>query len=54
MRTMRFKVMRQFSHRGEVQMCRHRWEWTADVCAYRRTAQHRTETGVFYTVRPMS
>ena len=44
-------VVRQFNHKPDVEICAHRWEWLADLCAYRRTAGHASEIGVFYTVR---
>lgn len=46
-----WRVVRQYSHLPDAEACQHRWEWTADLCAYRRTRQHPNETGVHYTVR---
>jgi hypothetical protein len=47
-----WRVVRQYNHLPESQqLCAHRWEWLADLCAYRRTARHAAEVGVFYTVR---
>jgi hypothetical protein len=51
---MRWKVVRQYSVAGEVvevPVCRHRFELTADICAYRRTRGHAHETGGHYTAR---
>lgn len=50
-RALPWRVVRQYVDLPEQPVCGHRWEWVADLCAYRRTARHRTETGVFYTVR---
>lgn len=49
--TQPWRVVRQYVHLPEHQVCGHRWEWVADLCAYRRTARHASECGVFYTVR---
>lgn len=47
----RFRVVRQFTHKPELVVCSHRFEWVADLCSYRRTRSHATETGGHYTVR---
>jgi hypothetical protein len=46
-----WRVVRQYNHKPDAEACAHRWEWTADLCAYRRTARHPKEVGVHYTVR---
>lgn len=46
-----WRVVRQTSSGGDVEVCAHRWEWTADVCAIRRSNRE-PETGVFYASRP--
>lgn len=46
-----WRVVRQFNHRADQEVCAHRWEWAADVCAYRRTRRHPNEVGVHHTVR---
>lgn len=50
-RTLPWRVVRQYVDMPEQRVCAHRWGWVADLCAYRRTARHRDEIGVFYTVR---
>jgi hypothetical protein len=47
----RWRVVRQYVDMLEQPVCAHRWGWVADLCAYRRTARHADEVGVFYTVR---
>lgn len=47
----RFRVVRQFTHLPELVLCSHRFEWVADLCAYRQTARHAAATGVHFTVR---
>lgn len=47
----RWLVVRQFNHLPDAEVCQHRWEWTADMCAYRRTRRHPNEVGAHYTVR---
>ena len=44
-------VVRQYSHLADLPVCTHRWEWTADLCAYRKTRGHPDETGGHYAVR---
>ena len=50
-RSLPWRVLRQYNHLPEHQVCQHRWEWVADLCAYRRARGHANEVGVFYTVR---
>lgn len=50
----KFWVVRQYFAAGEVlevPLCRHRFEWTADLCAYRRTRRHNHEAGGHYIAR---
>jgi hypothetical protein len=45
-----WRVVRQQSTSADIEVCRHRWEWTAELCAHRRQARH--VSGVFYTAYP--
>lgn len=44
-------VFRQYNHLADLFVCAHRWEWAADLCAYRRTRRYPNEVGVHFTVR---
>lgn len=53
-KTAKWWVVRQYNAAGEVvevPLCRHRFEWAADLCAYRRTRRHAHEAGGHYTAR---
>jgi len=49
--TARWRVVRQGSGGTVTEQCRHRFEWRAYRCARRLT--RRSDTGVFYDVRPV-
>ena len=46
-----WRVVRQYNDLPEQEICAHRYEWGADLCAYRRTARHAHEIGAHFTVR---
>lgn len=46
-------VFRQYTRKQHL-VGAHRWEWFAEVRSVRREGQHRSEVGVFYTVRHRS
>lgn len=58
----RFKVVRQgpagtgidARWSDEHAVSYYRWEWLADIAAYRLTAMCRRTTGVHFTVRPVT
>lgn len=38
---------------ADIEVCTHRWGWTAELCAGRRetSRSHRAQWGIFYTAR---
>ncbi len=47
-----WRVLQQQSHTDDVEVCSHRFELLADLCAVHRSYRaNRSLTGVFYTVR---
>lgn len=46
-----WRVLRQHPNLPDTEVCRHRWEWQADLCAYRKTRSHPHTCGGHYTVR---
>jgi hypothetical protein len=44
------RVYRQESNVPDAQVCAHRWDWTAELCAH-RFARRERGTGVFYVAR---
>jgi hypothetical protein len=46
-----WRVMQQQSHTGDIEVCSHRFELIADICAVHRAKAGRALTGVFFTVR---
>lgn len=46
-----WRVLRQHSHLPDVEVCRHRWEWRAYLCAWSKTRSHPHECGGYYSVR---
>jgi hypothetical protein len=47
-----YRVVRQ-TGKTDSDVCRHRWDWTAELCAHRR-ARREHEGGVFYTALPVA
>lgn len=50
-RPLPYRVVRQ-TGRTDIDVCRHRWDVTAELCAHRRQNREH-ETGVFYTALPV-
>lgn len=48
-----WRVVQQQSCSSDIEVCAHRWEWTAELHAgWRETSRgNRQEFGVFYTVQ---
>lgn len=48
-----WRVVRQHHDHAETDVCAHRWEWVAELCAIRRESarRHASQIGIHYVAR---
>lgn len=51
-RSQPWQVVRAYGSEPVRQVCGHRWEWVAELCAHRQLARQRHMVGVHYYTRP--